>query len=537
MKFQIIPLVLVFFFLAGCTLEQKPNCGDGVCDSAKNETCCLDCPCPSGFTCNGETRQCEKKVVCGDNVCDGSEKETCCSDCGCEYEFVCYKDTNTCINSGEEILARALKADEKRNLSRWGSLTTGEIKTKTVYDEITNERTVYMIYDSVMDVEKNMSHYYGKIGNTTLEIYVDGIVKYIKYGDQPMAIEYNISGKWVKDSTPKDYWEGLSLGSNITKKLLEKAETTISDIKKSNGKECYVIRIKSLQDDEETLDLWRTYLSQVANITNVKKVQVEDWAECISKDDYEDLESNLTLVISLGLNVSGRDVPTDLTMKLYSVNDFNAEEIVIPYEVTKAEQIPLSFKINDEYCQRIDPTNPDVRFAATQAIGKGHEGAYNANQLLDMWDYVKKNIQYVSDPTEGDLARYPAPPETTLNLKAGDCDDQATLLASMIESVGGYTVVVYNAACEHAYVMAYLGNQTSANTVSTVLDQRNEYDSSDTLFLSYDSAYGKLYFLILDPAGSDKPGRLHSDCVKKTSKGWEIVGDDKEVVAVASCKQ
>ena len=47
--------------------------------------------------------------------------------------------------------------------------------------------------------------------------------------------------------------------------------------------------------------------------------------------------------------------------------------------------------------------------------------------------YVQKNIAYASDPVGEDFW---APPAETLDAKAGDCDDQALLIASMCIAVG-----------------------------------------------------------------------------------------------------
>ena len=47
--------------------------------------------------------------------------------------------------------------------------------------------------------------------------------------------------------------------------------------------------------------------------------------------------------------------------------------------------------------------------------------------------YVQKNISYISDPVGED---YWAPPRDTLLARAGDCDDQALLVASMCLAIG-----------------------------------------------------------------------------------------------------
>jgi transglutaminase-like putative cysteine protease len=54
-------------------------------------------------------------------------------------------------------------------------------------------------------------------------------------------------------------------------------------------------------------------------------------------------------------------------------------------------------------------------------------------QIQACTHYVKSQIRYVNDPTTVELVQTP---EKTLQYQAGDCDDQATLLAAMLDCTG-----------------------------------------------------------------------------------------------------
>jgi transglutaminase-like putative cysteine protease len=54
-------------------------------------------------------------------------------------------------------------------------------------------------------------------------------------------------------------------------------------------------------------------------------------------------------------------------------------------------------------------------------------------QIRALQAWVQNCIRYVQDPVDVELVQTP---EVTLKLGTGDCDDQATLLASMLESTG-----------------------------------------------------------------------------------------------------
>ena len=75
---------------------------------------------------------------------------------------------------------------------------------------------------------------------------------------------------------------------------------------------------------------------------------------------------------------------------------------------------------------------PQIRNLAVEIIRKeGVPSRDKKEQALTLARWVRDNIYYVHELPE----RFQLPTET-LRIKAGDCDDHTTLLASLLESVG-----------------------------------------------------------------------------------------------------
>ncbi|MFH0884363.1 MAG: transglutaminase-like domain-containing protein [Candidatus Micrarchaeota archaeon] len=167
------------------------------------------------------------------------------------------------------------------------------------------------------------------------------------------------------------------------------------------------------------------------------------------------------------------------------------------------------------YCDKINPYDLDVRTAASKAI-KDHPGSYSADQLFDIYDWVKENIYYQNVP----LAGIPYPPSETLLTESGDCKNQAVLIASMIKSIGGTAKVVVDPDCEHAYTLVYFGK--TASNMSFFSDAvANHYGSSVTI--NYITSKDGVW-IIFDPAGGVYPGNTLSEC-----------SGDRTIYYVTSC--
>lgn len=79
---------------------------------------------------------------------------------------------------------------------------------------------------------------------------------------------------------------------------------------------------------------------------------------------------------------------------------------------------------------------PPLRELALDIIDglDGFNGRKNfSGQVKRLQNYVRNTIQYVRDVTDVETVQTP---DYTLKKRAGDCDDQAVLLAALLESIG-----------------------------------------------------------------------------------------------------
>ncbi len=147
-----------------------------------------------------------------------------------------------------------------------------------------------------------------------------------------------------------------------------------------------------------------------------------------------------------------------------------------------------------EINNKIEPFDPDVRSMAASSAKK-YPGQYNIYQICSLFDDTKRDIQYISDPRGKDIW---STPNETLTIGAGDCDDYAILLASLIESIGGTSRIYLTD--NHAFATVYIGNNTEkmANAISKHYGPVPVYYTTDE--------YGS--WLILDPTSSIYAGGL-----------------------------
>jgi hypothetical protein len=103
------------------------------------------------------------------------------------------------------------------------------------------------------------------------------------------------------------------------------------------------------------------------------------------------------------------------------------------------------------YLSRIDYRDREINVLAIQTVkGSGDDPLLKTQAILD---YVSNEIFYVSDPRDGiEFAKDPA---TTLIAGGGDCEDQALLLCSMLESVGVKTYIALTDT--HVFVLVPFG--------------------------------------------------------------------------------
>jgi len=161
----------------------------------------------------------------------------------------------------------------------------------------------------------------------------------------------------------------------------------------------------------------------------------------------------------------------------------------------------------------VEPAEPNVRGKAAE-VARLYPGKYNIYQICALFDMVKENIEYVSDPRGNDIWE---PANVTLRIGAGDCEDQAILLSSLLEAIGGTTRVYLTDT--HAFAAVYIGNGTN-ETEASVEGIRAYYGDVDVNYLA--DEYGS--WLMLDPTSSLYAGGLPGKTAQVRSK--ENEGDE-----------
>jgi transglutaminase-like putative cysteine protease len=212
----------------------------------------------------------------------------------------------------------------------------------------------------------------------------------------------------------------------------------------------------------------------------------------------------------------------------YSMKDFTVNLKPMP-----EKSVPVYRYNPSSYFETInglvEPAEPDVRGKAAQ-VARSYPGAYNIYQVCALFDMVKEKIEYVSDPRGNDIWESA---NVTLKIGAGDCEDQAILLSSMLEAIGGTTRVYLTNT--HAFAAVYIGNGTDATT-SAVKGVRAYYGNVDVNYLT--DEYGS--WLMLDPTSSlyagGLPGKTAQARIKtaegnKTYRSWTFV-NTSEVKAI-----
>lgn len=193
----------------------------------------------------------------------------------------------------------------------------------------------------------------------------------------------------------------------------------------------------------------------------------------------------------------------------YFLNGFTADLKPMPENYTPV------YRYNPEYYFKtinrlVEPSQPDVRARAAETA-RLYPGAYNIYQVCALFDMVKEEIKYISDPRENDIWE---PANVTLRIGAGDCEDQAILLSSMLEAVGGTTRIYLTDT--HAFAAVYLGNGTDA-VEAAVKGVRAYYGNVDVNYLT--DEYGS--WLMLDPTSSLYAGGLPGKTAQVKTKGLE----------------
>jgi len=104
----------------------------------------------------------------------------------------------------------------------------------------------------------------------------------------------------------------------------------------------------------------------------------------------------------------------------------------------------------------VNPNAPGLRELAIN-LGRSFE-AGDFKQARKIFEFVRDEIQYIYDPMGLEEIQ---PPETTLKLRAGDCDDQAILLSSLLLTIGFESALIFadtdnDGVADHVYSAVHI---------------------------------------------------------------------------------
>ena len=210
---------------------------------------------------------------------------------------------------------------------------------------------------------------------------------------------------------------------------------------------------------------------------------------------------------------------------------------------------PRKNETEKDILEKVELDNPLIADTAME-IASEYPGEYNINQVCEIYDTLSGGgWYYYSDPTSSERFNYA---NKTLQLGkqagtigAGDCDDFAILMSSLIESIGGTTKVNLAFATDgggHAYTEVYLGK---VGQVDELLDWlKSEYgmdeipdtnvaDGEVWLNLDWFADYpGGPYFegeravsLIIDPEKKVAPKIIPIIDAMENAEGWKTFED------------
>jgi hypothetical protein len=188
------------------------------------------------------------------------------------------------------------------------------------------------------------------------------------------------------------------------------------------------------------------------------------------------------------------------------------------YNCNENKDTPPCSYVYEDYCDKIVPNDLAVRQAAAEAISE-HPGSFSVNQLLDVYDWVRENIFYQNVPVD---TWPPYPPNETLKTKSGDCKNQAVLIASMVEAIGGSARVLYIPDCEHAFSEVYLGSRDDVEDLSDAIWAHYDiYDMSEqkspTWHIHTNEYNETENWFIFDTAGGWYPGNTIDECMNAST--------------------
>jgi hypothetical protein len=134
-----------------------------------------------------------------------------------------------------------------------------------------------------------------------------------------------------------------------------------------------------------------------------------------------------------------------------------------------------------------------VRQTVLEAVRGVERGQH---EIDSVFDWIKSNIEF-----RGEYQETLQSPEATINLGAGDCDDQAVLAASMLNSLGYETrfrvVALHGSPDEYSHVYVEVRDKTTGDWIPLDPTVEQSYPGWEAEDVARSQSYGTI-----PPAGS-----------------------------------
>ncbi|MGQ9582021.1 MAG: transglutaminase-like domain-containing protein [Thermoplasmatota archaeon] len=162
----------------------------------------------------------------------------------------------------------------------------------------------------------------------------------------------------------------------------------------------------------------------------------------------------------------------------------------------------------DRLNRLLDPSDESVASKASELLSL-HPGDYGLFHAVEAFEFVRREVKYVSDPEGSDDW---APPQETLRRGEGDCEDQALLLSALVSAMGGTARLHIEKG--HIFASIFTGDDIEAAERALEL-----YYNTDLRLAYFHDSYG--YWLPADTTSSIHLGALPLGG-QPVPRGWDL---------------
>lgn len=151
---------------------------------------------------------------------------------------------------------------------------------------------------------------------------------------------------------------------------------------------------------------------------------------------------------------------------------------------TVSSSVLAEESLEEEILRAVGYWDPVTRDFAV-ILASRFPGNYNIDQICSIYEYIKSEWKYVSDPYWGEYFAH-ASESVQIGL-AGDCDDFVILMAAVVKAIGGASriKVAINESESHAYAEVFVDSKWNSGVKRMLQDLANIYN--DSIWYSTDS--------------------------------------------------